>query len=392
MRVYALILGESETVLWGLTSQQRLQRQLAELPDCEIATTLAAVPSDAHVLCVRADFVYETRTLARLLDHPETVLCHAQQPAAGCCAQANASALAAGLEGGDLSGFARIEPADLAAYEDNLRKAEAPLLLPISPDQRDALQDRLYGRSYKGITDLVTKWFWPRPARVAVGWCAQLGISPNMVTLTGLLLVIYAGYAFYVGDYWFGLVAGWIMTFLDTVDGKLARVTIKSSRIGHVLDHGMDIIHPPFWYVLWGMSLSGPVFGWPLADLYWWTFAGYIGGRLIEAAFHGLGACSLFDWRPFDAYFRLITGRRNPCLIIFTLGLALGSPEGAFFGVVAWTVVSTGILLLRLAQATAVRIANGPLTSWLADPAVAASSHPRAFQSFSRTRGAYRNE
>ena len=392
MRVYALIVGESETVLWGLTSQQRLQRQLAELPDCEIATTVDAVPNDAHVLCVRADFVYETRTLARLLDHPETVLCHSGQPAAGYGSQANASALVAGLEGGDLAGFARVEPGDLAAYEDNLRKAEVPLLLPISPDQRQALQDRLYGRSYKGITDLVTKWFWPRPARVVVGWCAKLGISPNMVTLTGLLLVIYAGYAFYVGDYWFGLVAGWIMTFLDTVDGKLARVTIKSSRIGHVLDHGMDIIHPPFWYVLWGMSLSGPVFGWPLADLYWWTFAGYIGGRLIEAAFHGLGACSLFDWRPFDAYFRLITGRRNPCLIIFTLGLALGSPEGAFFAVVAWTVLSTGMLLLRLAQATAVRMVNGPLSSWLADPAVAASSYPRAFRSFSRTRGAYRNE
>ena len=210
-----------------------------------------------------------------------------------------------------------------------------------------------------------------------------------MVTLTGLLLVIYAGYAFYQGDYWLGLLAGWFMTFLDTVDGKLARVTIKSSRIGHVLDHGMDIIHPPFWYMLWGMSLTGPLWGWSLVELYWWLFAGYIGGRLIEAAFHGLGPCSLFDWRPFDAYFRLITGRRNPCLIIMTVALALGRPDLAFLGVVGWTVVSTGVLLIRLAQATAVRMAGGPLTSWLADPEAAASNHPQAFRSFSRTRGAY---
>ena len=55
---------------------------------------------------------------------------------------------------------------------------------------------------------------------------------------------------------------------------------------------------------------------------------------------------------------------------------------------VAWTVLSTAVLLLRLAQATALRIANGPLVSWLADPAAAANDHPRAFRTFSRTRGA----
>ncbi|MBH81588.1 MAG: CDP-alcohol phosphatidyltransferase [Gammaproteobacteria bacterium] len=390
MGVYALILGESDVKLWGLTPYQRLERQIAELPDCRLIGGLGDLPDGAEVLCVRADFIYETRTLLRLMDHADSVLYFDAQPAAGFCAGPLAPALAAGFEEGTLEGFASVRPADLAAYEDNLRKAEEPLLLPVEVDQRDALQDRLYGRSYKGITDLVTKWFWPRPAKRMVRWCASLGITPNMVTLTGLLLVVYAGYAFYLGDYWLGLTAGWFMTFLDTVDGKLARVTIKSSRIGHVLDHGMDIIHPPFWYLLWGMSLQGPVFGWPLADLYWWTFAGYIGGRLIEAAFHGLGSCSLFDWRPFDAYFRLVTGRRNPCLIIMTVALLIGSPEAAFIGVVGWTVLSSAILLLRLAQASAIRLVDGPLVSWLADPVQAAARYPTAFRTFSRTRGAYR--
>jgi phosphatidylglycerophosphate synthase len=47
-----------------------------------------------------------------------------------------------------------------------------------------------------------------------------------------------------------GLVLGRLMTFLDTVDGKLARVTVTSSRFGDVLDHGLDIIHPPLVYRL----------------------------------------------------------------------------------------------------------------------------------------------
>ena len=46
------------------------------------------------------------------------------------------------------------------------------------------------------------------------------------------------------------------MTFLDTVDGKLARVTITSTKLGNVFDHGIDLIHPPFWYLAWGMGLA----------------------------------------------------------------------------------------------------------------------------------------
>src|SRR3546814_16223660 len=49
------------------------------------------------------------------------------------------------------------------------------------------------------------------------------------------------------------------MTFLDTVDGKLARITLKSSKLGNVFDHGIDLVHPPFWYWAWAAGLqNGP--------------------------------------------------------------------------------------------------------------------------------------
>ena len=50
------------------------------------------------------------------------------------------------------------------------------------------------------------------------------------------------------------------MTFLDTVDGKLARVTLTSSRFGNWLDHGNDIIHPPLWWLCLanGLALGSP--------------------------------------------------------------------------------------------------------------------------------------
>ena len=133
------------------------------------------------------------------------------------------------------------------------------------------MEKLLFSWSYKGVTDLVTKFVWPKPARHVVRFCARIGASPNMITTLGLILVIAACWLFERQYYFEGLLAGWIMTFLDTVDGKLARVTIQSSRFGHLFDHLIDLFHPPFWYIYWGMSLVNfqPVLGQGLEQMYW---------------------------------------------------------------------------------------------------------------------------
>ena len=322
-----------------------------------------------------------------------TVLMDGGTPAAAIVAAADApaaTALLTGAPGHQLDHLPRIGVKDLGAFEGELRKAAPPLLKPITAQAAPALEERLYGASYKGITDFVTKWWWPVPAKAAVRFCADRRISPNSVTVVGFLLMLASCWLFYAGWLGLGLVSAWVMTFLDTVDGKLARVTVQSSRFGHALDHGMDILHPPFWYWLWGLSLLplDPTFGLDFAALMWCILIGYIGGRAIEGAFYGLGDATLFAWRPFDAYFRLFTARRNPCLVLLTAGWLGGAPEVGFGLVAIWTLLSTLVLLWRLLCACAVRLLQGPLTSWLARPD-AAQRHPRAHRTFASTRRAY---
>jgi phosphatidylglycerophosphate synthase len=155
------------------------------------------------------------------------------------------------------------------------------------------------------------------------------------------------------------------------VDGKLARVTVTSSRFGHYFDHIIDIVHPPIWYILWGIGLEvykGGVFGLPLGPIIWLLMTGYIAGRLVEAAFtSGLGRFGIFCWRPVDSYFRLITARRNPCMILLTLGALAGRPDVGLLAVVLWTVLTSIFLLIRLTMAFFVRVRKGPLRSWLMD-------------------------
>lgn len=392
----AIIVGAPASPLWGLEARERLRRQLAQVGIRQIAQDAAGLAPAAQVLVANAGFLFEVATLRAVLARPDSLLVH---PASGRVAAASAArgqldaAISCVRDGAPRpAGMALVSPAELAGYDRNLRKTTPPMLEAVTPDRVGELEGLLYGNAYKGVTDFVTKWWWPRPARVIVGWCARLGATPNMVTLAGLALVVAAAFAFYHGAYALGLACGWIMTFLDTVDGKLARVSVASSRVGHVLDHGIDIVHPPFWYVAWGLSLgAGPVTGMATEQLCWLVAGGYVAGRLIEAAFHQLGHCSLFAWRPFDAWFRLVTARRNPCLVILTLGLAAGRADLAFAGVVAWTLASSAIILLRLAYAAGVRWRSGqPLDSWLKDSARAEREHPLAWRTFSATRGAYR--
>lgn len=389
----ALIVGSSEERLWGLTGHERIARQLRRTGDIPLARNVESIPDTERVLVLRADYAYDLPTLTGLLGH-DGLLMDGTVPAAahvdGALATTAVDIVSTSGSPQPDRAMPAIDADDLDAFEAELRKTEPPLLAPITDATANALEDRLYGISYKGITDFITKWWWPVPAKAMVRICANAGITPNTITCIGFVLMLATCWLFYEGFHFWGLLLGWFMTYLDTVDGKLARVTVQSSRFGHWLDHGMDILHPPFWYWLWGLSLTGfePRFGFGFETLMIFIVAGYGGGRLIEGAFHGLGPVSLFAWRPFDAWFRLFTARRNPCLLLLTAGWLVNEPGLGFELVAIWTLACSAIMLGRLAFACYRRMTGGPLTSWLSHDE-APRKYPRSFRTFSSTRRAY---
>lgn len=388
----ALILSDSPVRLWGLDSRERITRQLRSL---EIGESGSETPTGA-VLLLRADYLFELRTLSSLLRQPGAVLCCSTdgRRAAALVDAKDLDAARRALEDPAAplpDGLRLLSPGELAAFDVDLRRAEPPLLEPLCEARRAPLEDQLYGNAYKGITDLVTKWLWPRPAKHLVRWCAARDVRPNTVTAVGFVLTVLAGVLFYAGHFWLGLAAGWAMTLLDTVDGKLARVTVQSSRFGHYFDHLTDLLHPPVWYLCWGealphISISGEVVE---KEVYTLILVGYIAGRLVEGAFHLFANCSVFSWRPFDAWFRLVTARRNPCLILLTVCLLLEESLLGLLAVAAWTVLTTVILCIRMLHAAIERLLAGrKLDSWLSEPG-ARQRFPRSYRTFSSTLGAY---
>ena len=378
--MYLLFCQPCPVPIWGRTSRERIERILGDSVRPCTADQLTDLAADDTVLLFRGDYLYDDRLVSHLaatanillqLDAPPGLAVAAHVPAA--LAAEALTLVDGGAADATLPGVEHSTPNTVTlAFQKKLRKSEPPFVLPISAERRPALEQRLFDWSYKGVTDLVTKWAWPAPARRVVALAVRWRLTPNQVTLVGLVLVCVAGACFHAGLYGVGLAAGWLMTFLDTVDGKLARVTLTSSRFGHYFDHLIDLIHPPLWYLLWGLGLSAAQvggLGLELATCFRLIFAGYVAGRLVEGSFQLLlGRFSIFCWRPVDSWFRLITARRNPCLILLTASVLAGRPELGLLAVTGWTVASTLFLLGRLALAGRERLRRGePLQSWLAE-------------------------
>lgn len=370
----AFILGDCPVRLWGMSSAERLRRALVRAGVTDVRRWPADRPdeveADRPCLLVRDDFVFDAVLVADLARARDTLLVTEDgAPAAAIVAAGRAGDTAALLAGGKRvpRGLRIVDPGALSpAYNDALRKREAPYLLPLGADTLPAVERRMFAGSYKGVTDLVTKYVWPAPALGVTRWCAERGVTPNAVTWLSLLLVLLAMAAFRHGWFLPGLAMAWGMTFLDTVDGKLARVTLTSTKLGNVFDHGIDLIHPPFWYWAWiaGLEAAGQPLehGWAVLAV---VVAGYLLQRVQEGLFIALFGLEIHIWRPFDSWFRLITARRNPNLILLTLGALAGRPDIGMLAVAVWTVLSLLVHTVQIVQALAARRA-GPLVSWLA--------------------------
>jgi len=380
MTIYAHIIKDNPVQHWGLTPRQRILRVLASAGVTDIVDDIASMPAAGSVILLRGDYLFDDRVINYMVDSPDMMLQVPQERNHRIVAARVGTHLAgqaADIIGGTVNDRSlpgvkteTLETLSIS-FQKRLLKFEPPFVLPVTAENKPNLERRLFDASYKGVTDLVTKWVWPHPARWAVGQCVRLGLRPNHVTIIGLLLVIIAGFFFVRGWYGWGLLAGWLMTFLDTVDGKLARVTVTSSRFGHYFDHIIDLVHPPIWYILWGVGLGVArleVIGISLAAAYWLITAGYVVGRLVEGVFLAwLGKFGLFCWRPVDSYFRLITARRNPCMIFLTAAALLGRPDAGLAAVTVWTVLTTAFLCMRLALGLYRQRVGGSIRSWLKD-------------------------
>ena len=345
-------------------------RRFAENAGFEVAE---AVAGDRPALLANLDYAWDPAWLKATGARPGTVLTLAGAPVlAHVPAGYPIERFADAARSGTIQGLDDLEPVsaeDSTINYAELRKRERPFVMRLDAADTDRAERAYYDAAYKGVTDVLTLYLWRKPAFYLTRWAAEAGITPNLVTSVGAILCVAAFWLFWIGDYWWGIAAGFIFMVLDTVDGKLARCTGASSKWGNVFDHGIDLIHPPFWWWAWAHGLEG--YGTPLEPVYQSMLlvaivGGYVAQRLIEGVFMRRYGMHIHVWQEIDSRFRLVTARRNPNMVILVVALLFGRPDVGLELVALWTLVSLIFHAVRLAQANARRDRGAPVLSWLA--------------------------
>lgn len=335
-----------------------------------------ATKADFNRSTIYADlnWAWDPEWLAAMADQPGSVLTKCGHPVlAHVPAHGSATTVLDAMSGGkpyDGSDLTTID-ADTAAFSYRaLRKRDRPFVLPLDPGNPEPVERAAYNASYKGVTDALTLYLWRGLAFHLTRWAARAGLTPNFVTAVGAIFCVAAFFLFYTGWYWTGIAAGFTFMVLDTVDGKLARCTGQSSKWGNIFDHGVDLVHPPFWWWAWAEGLNA--YGRPLDDRVYEVLIigaivfGYIAQRVIEGIFMRRYGMHIHVWQKVDSQFRLITARRNPNMVILVVALLAGRPDLGIELVALWTVLSLIFHAVRLAQANARRDRGRPVVSWLA--------------------------
>jgi phosphatidylglycerophosphate synthase len=359
------ICGDNHVRLWGLTPRERIAR-IAN----KAGLTMASPEATGPLLLINSDYAFDPQWIGFVLARPETVLTIGGTPAMALTSDGDAIAT---MEKGALPALDEVRAEDHATfYNQALRKREKPFLERLTPAAVPGIERQSYYGAYKGVTDLLTKYLWPEIALVLTRIAARLGISPNMVTMLGAALCVAATFLFWHGYYWTGMALGFVFMVLDTVDGKLARCTITSSYWGNIFDHGIDLVHPLFWWWAWteglgawGLALSHDGFIFVMGAM----VAGYIVQRVIEGIFIRRYKMHIHVWERFDSRFRLITARRNPNMVILFFATLFRQPHIGIILVAWWTILSCAIHAVRLVQAEIARARGKAITSWLDEPA-----------------------
>lgn len=327
-----LVIGHCERLIFGLTPAERLRRQLFAMPGLRLVADSSAVISEG--------------TLQWLEQNPGVALVSSS-------GRRLAVALVDGTSNRELLDNAQhtVTAGTFQYFNRKLRRRETLFGVSLDEADEDELHRALFDSVYKGVTDVITKFVWPAPAYWLTRVLASARVSPNMVTGVGIACMIVAAILFARGQIGLALLPAWIMTFLDTVDGKLARVTMQSSKVGDVLDHGTDIIHPPVWWLClaYGVVLreGHATLVQPAVVL---MLGSYVVGRIVEAVFKAKLGFNQFIWEPMDALFRLVVARRNIILLLITLGWISGLLLESFLLAAGWSVASALIQLVRLGQ------------------------------------------
>jgi|GEM_PF-741320 hypothetical protein len=312
--------------------------------------------TDVPVLLLEGDVVYDDRILSHLADvGPDSVVETEERVAAVHLSPAGGRRLAAacrrvgGWRAGSLAaaaataGTRTYSPRDLSSYVPSLRLTLTPFAVRLTDPSQVARVDHLmYHRTFKGVIDAVARYGYYHLVRWMTRQLSRTALPPNLFTLLSIAGIWIAVPCFAAGHLAAGAVAAWSGVLLDSIDGKLARLTLHLSEAMGKVEHVTATSGLLLWFAALGWHFSGGelLANGPLAVTTWILLGSCALDKIASGLFRKRFGRELFDYRKIDARFHLIAARRNIHLLMLTAGVALDLTEEAFTAMAGWMVAT----------------------------------------------------
>ena len=241
-------------------------------------------------------------------------------------------------------------PEDIDPFSPEVRGPVRPYFMEVlSREEARKATSLLVRCQQKHVMDLPAQFIDPPFKNALTRLLCNTFITPNMVTVAGLVVGAAVVWLFWHRYFLAGALTTFLVEVLDGVDGMLARTKLHYSKLGKYEDL-LDYFNETSWYIALGVGLRGVhlnpspacvagllIFS-DTADNIFYTLAVKWFGKTID----------LFS--PFDATFRRIAGRRNIYSFIFIIGFLLGYPFETLALVAVWATLTASIHGIRLVQ------------------------------------------
>ena len=243
----------------------------------------------------------------------------------------------------------KIDVVDAAEQDDyivSMRRRVRPFCFPAPAEQNRRLVERIIlDSAQKGTLDLPAYVHAPIETRIISLLC-KTRITPNQITIAGLIIGCSATAAFALGYTGLGILAALIFGVVDGLDGKQSRVKIETTERGK-WEHHLDYVIENSWWAtiafhLWRSGQFPNVF---------YFFALLVGSHLLDEFAKRRAKMAkgrlLDDLTPFDRAFRLIAARRNVYVWVLACGLLLGAFPQSYAIICGWAAFSAAAHLVR---------------------------------------------
>ena len=241
-------------------------------------------------------------------------------------------------------------PGDMDPFCPEVRGPVSPYFVEVHSKHEAEKATRILVRSHqKYVMDLPAEFIDPPFKNALTRLLCNTPITPNMVTLAGLVVGVMVAWLFWHGYFLAGALTMFLVEVLDGVDGMLARTQLHFSKLGQY-EELLDYFNETSWYIALGVGLQDTrADQWPV----------FVAGLLIVCdtannIFYTLSlkwfgkTIDLFT--PFDGEFRRIAGRRNIYGFIFIIGFSLGYPFETSAVAAVWAALTASTHVIRLVQ------------------------------------------